>query len=553
MNTLTRLRREGGFTIIEALVALLIMTFGMLAISGMQMTLSQNSDISKQRTEATRLANEKMEQLRAYTSIAEWNALASGSDNITTNTHYTRTWTIVGSNTNTYRPVTVNVSWLDRTGDPQGITLQSVISQTNPSDVGFLGFPLPENLPLKRVKNRSLDIPIPAVSLTNAPGYSGYNLSGTNLSVVFSDYDGAVVKTCPNSLTSGSSLNGCTTVTAVIVTGYVYDPRINTSYNYRATTTTYIDTVSTTTVYTPTTTSVSVPVYGYTTPTLNICAWLVQPRLNPSCTNQANGGSPPTYANKPSCYETVYTVSSCSTLDAKQKNYVNYGTTLTYGITGYTTISTTTYIATGTITATITTTVTAVTNGSTQYTGVKTGTNAISATGISWWDVSSGTAVATATKTITCVVDQAINQNSSVQIPNYKYYLCVIYLGTDVVYSGTLRIKGIPMNSTDSNRQFLGCRYQYKDTSLGDAARNLQPYYLVGDSIDNQNYLVDFSTATAEGSTAVCPTGTLVVTSGSSDMRVSLTAALQASAELVVHQDCRNLASNTNKTTNCPQ
>jgi type II secretory pathway pseudopilin PulG len=544
MNTLIRLRREGGFTIIEALVALLIMTFGMLAISGMQMTLSQNSDISKQRTEATRLANEKMEQLRAYTSIAEWNALASGSDNITTNTQYTRTWSLAGSNTNTYRPVTVNVSWLDRTGDPQGITLQSVISQTNPSDVGFLGFPLPENLPLKRVKNRSLDIPIPAVSLTSAPGYSGYNLSGTNLSVVFSDYDGAVVKTCPSSLTSGSSLTGCTTVTAVIVAGYVYDPRISTSYNYRSTTTTYIDTVSTTTVYTPTTTSVSTPVYGYTTPTLNICSKMITPRLS-GCTN---GSIPaPTYANKPYCYTTVITASNCP------GGYTKEGTTLTYGITGYTTTTTTTYIATGTITTTITTTVTAATNGSTQYKGVMTGTNAISATGISWWDVSSGTAVSTTTRTITCVVDQAINQINANQITNYKYYLCVIYLGTDVLYSGTLRLKGIPKNSTDSSKQFLGCRYQYKDTSLGDAARNVQPYYLVGDSIDNQNYLVDFSTTTTEGSTAVCPTGTLVVTSGSNAMKASLTAALQAAAELVVHQDCRNLASNTSINTNCPQ
>ena len=50
-------RRSGarGFTLLEALIALLVLSFGMLAIAGFQTTLSRNSDLAKQRTEALRL------------------------------------------------------------------------------------------------------------------------------------------------------------------------------------------------------------------------------------------------------------------------------------------------------------------------------------------------------------------------------------------------------------------------------------------------------------------------------------------------------------------
>ena len=61
--------RQGGFTLVEAMVALLVTAFGMLAIAGFQMTLSRSADLAKQRSEAVRLAEEKIEELRAFTSV----------------------------------------------------------------------------------------------------------------------------------------------------------------------------------------------------------------------------------------------------------------------------------------------------------------------------------------------------------------------------------------------------------------------------------------------------------------------------------------------------
>ena len=63
-----------GFTLIEALIALLVLSFGMLAIAGFQVTLTRNSDLAKQRTEATRLAQQKVESLRSYGQVDTYTA-----------------------------------------------------------------------------------------------------------------------------------------------------------------------------------------------------------------------------------------------------------------------------------------------------------------------------------------------------------------------------------------------------------------------------------------------------------------------------------------------
>ena len=70
-------RKEAGFTLIETLVALVVMGFGVLSLAGMQLNLSRSGDVAKQRTEATRLAQEKVETLRSFTGISSgtlnWN------------------------------------------------------------------------------------------------------------------------------------------------------------------------------------------------------------------------------------------------------------------------------------------------------------------------------------------------------------------------------------------------------------------------------------------------------------------------------------------------
>lgn len=61
--------RSRGVSLIEAVVALAVMGFGMLGIAAMQSSLRQNSDIARQRAEAARLASEAIEAMRSYSVV----------------------------------------------------------------------------------------------------------------------------------------------------------------------------------------------------------------------------------------------------------------------------------------------------------------------------------------------------------------------------------------------------------------------------------------------------------------------------------------------------
>ena len=63
-------RRARGISLVEALVALAIMSIGMLALVGVQSAMRLNSDLAKQRTEATRIASEEIERVRNFISVA---------------------------------------------------------------------------------------------------------------------------------------------------------------------------------------------------------------------------------------------------------------------------------------------------------------------------------------------------------------------------------------------------------------------------------------------------------------------------------------------------
>jgi Tfp pilus assembly protein PilV len=261
---MNKLKRTTGFSLIEAMIALIIMSFGILGLAKVHMMIANNTDVSRQRAEALRLAQQRLETMRAYPSVSStgapsdpdrgstcgaggatactlsWNdfgvsgtTYSDANNPLTTtnftNTNFTRQWALSDSTSSFMRTVSVSVWWRDRTtsnsSDPnQHVTLTSVISLSDPKNEGALGFPLPNNTNLKLPKNRSINIPVPAVSVGN--GQSAYNV-GNNLAVIFSNTSGYVVQKCTTSITDASSYttaqgNGsCTTYNAYIIAGYV--------------------------------------------------------------------------------------------------------------------------------------------------------------------------------------------------------------------------------------------------------------------------------------------------------------------------------------------
>ena len=238
--TMQALRKKTahGFALIEALVAMIVMSFGMLAVAGFQVNLSLNSDVAKQRTEATRLAQQKMEQLRTFDTLTVFgNKLVSSTstspatqETITTNTTFTRSWAVTSPNIpDTGRSATVTVAWTDRAGNPEQVQLVSHISATNPLLTGSLFFPLPDGTILRRPKNRSIDIPIPAISIIGTDK-SYVPWLGTSLGfLVFSNNSGDIVQKCSvtptNANLSAPVVSGvtpiCGTFNGYLLTGYI--------------------------------------------------------------------------------------------------------------------------------------------------------------------------------------------------------------------------------------------------------------------------------------------------------------------------------------------
>ena len=111
MNARRSSTAQRGFTLLEALIALVLVAFGLLVLAGVNLKLARSEDVAKQRGEAARLAQEKIEQLRSFTRISSqpgtlaWNDLANGGDTIAepvapeyhTNTTFARSWTLQGT------------------------------------------------------------------------------------------------------------------------------------------------------------------------------------------------------------------------------------------------------------------------------------------------------------------------------------------------------------------------------------------------------------------------------------------------------------------------
>ena len=242
-RTYTRTRSaQAGVSLVEALVAFLVTAFGMLSVAGMQATLSRNSDTAKQRSEAVRLAQQKMEQLRSFEAITGGNysygvdvvsnATEPGIAPAASNTTFTRTWQVTrddgatATTSNDSRKwIHVTVNWADRQGatQPTPVMLQSVITRNDP--VMLKGLVAGQVRPTVRYpKNRSLNIPYPAVG-TSDPKRSAFIPPPGNVTFVFDNLTGKIVKSCTGvtNLTEGIDLSSYTCIdrNAYLLSGYV--------------------------------------------------------------------------------------------------------------------------------------------------------------------------------------------------------------------------------------------------------------------------------------------------------------------------------------------
>lgn len=228
--------RQRGVSLVEALIALAIMSFGLLALVGVQATMRMNSDLSKQRGEATRIATEEIEALRNFTTVPTTAGEAAYDDIATRtvvayqppggigNTTYRidRTVTLVAGTQQ--KVVSVQVSWDDRTGTRQTVTMDSVISGVDPTLSGVLLAPARPS-PGNQRGGRHPTIPPQAVSLPG--GISAFKpFDVGTVAWVFDNLTGDVRSVCTGvtaaqALLQNADLVNCQTVDALLLAGEV--------------------------------------------------------------------------------------------------------------------------------------------------------------------------------------------------------------------------------------------------------------------------------------------------------------------------------------------
>ena len=104
-GTRRKLNGEGGFTLIEVLIAMAILTIGLLAVATMQVSAIHGNKTGNEISRATFLAQDKLEELKTSTNTT---GEPGGSDQTGI---FNRSWQIGPSGTNS-RSVTVTVSWV---------------------------------------------------------------------------------------------------------------------------------------------------------------------------------------------------------------------------------------------------------------------------------------------------------------------------------------------------------------------------------------------------------------------------------------------------------
>ncbi len=118
--------KSRGFSLIEMLIAIVILSISLLALAALMATTTQNNSFGAHMSEATTFAQDMLERLRA----GPWENVVSNADQVTSSTGitYDRNWVVSPNPTSpsdTLREVTISINW---NNNNNSIRVLSVIS-----------------------------------------------------------------------------------------------------------------------------------------------------------------------------------------------------------------------------------------------------------------------------------------------------------------------------------------------------------------------------------------------------------------------------------------
>lgn len=132
---------QRGLTLIEALIAFLILSLGMLAVVRLQPELRQHAEAARQRSEATRIAQQDVEAMRAAAGaslVAIVDAAYTVEPDGLGSPRYAVQRRVDPAAWPEARGLRVTVTWPDRSGQAQQLSLVTLVGAADPSAAGAM-------------------------------------------------------------------------------------------------------------------------------------------------------------------------------------------------------------------------------------------------------------------------------------------------------------------------------------------------------------------------------------------------------------------------------
>ncbi len=122
-----------GFALLEALIGTVILGAATLGIAALQAKLTEVNTLASQQIEAHGLLNKKMESLRNFQTLANYDLIFSGNDTVAGKiTSYNRSWVVATTISPAYKTINLTISWTSSEGTNESSTFRSTIAGADP-------------------------------------------------------------------------------------------------------------------------------------------------------------------------------------------------------------------------------------------------------------------------------------------------------------------------------------------------------------------------------------------------------------------------------------
>jgi len=119
-----------GFTLIEVMIAILLLAVGMMAMAILQVTAIRGGSFANQITQASIYGQDKIEELKNKSYTDTNLSAGSHSDTVTSGNGvtFTRTWTVTNNSPYTNsKTITLTLSWTGPQGQTHNVQFSTII------------------------------------------------------------------------------------------------------------------------------------------------------------------------------------------------------------------------------------------------------------------------------------------------------------------------------------------------------------------------------------------------------------------------------------------